>query len=397
MNMSSSDGQTRDLVTSRPGAGWDFNLRRHAYHAIEARHGPHYCVYNRRLMCVYMDDLPTDEGYWLLRTKAACLHTGEYPIEFVGPDAERLMSLLFVNNIAKVRVGRCGYGIACFDDGGLIVDGVFVRLAEDRFWYAQADGDFVNWARAHAKGMDVRILDPQVNVSQIQGPLSLEILAAAAKDGLPEPFGYFGSAWVEFGGQRVLISRTGYTNELGWEFYTEPHHDAAALWAHLEKAGAPHGLRMFGLDSMNIRRIEAGILNAGSDFDETTTPYDVGLGQFVDLGKEDFIGKAALEAAPRDRRLHGIICFDAEPRVNGRVIWQDAPAGRVTAGATSPHLGHGIGMALMDSAEAGPGTRIMVEANDGALHPATLAEMPYYDKACEIPRGKLVDIPLRMG
>ena len=395
MMMNSSDGQTRDLVTTRPGAGWDFNLRRHVYHEVEARHGPHYCVYNRRLMCVYMDDLDTDEGYWLLRTKAACLHTGEYPIEFVGPDAEKLMNLLFVNNISKVKVGRCGYGIACFDDGGLIVDGVFVRLAQDRFWYAQADGDFVNWAKAHAKGMDVRILDPEVNVSQIQGPLSMEVLAAAARDGIPEPFGYFGSAWVDFGGQKVLISRTGYTNELGWEFYTEPHHDAGALWAHLDQAGAPQGLRMFGLDSMNIRRIEAGILNAGSDFDETTTPYDVGLGQFVDLTKDDFIGKAALEAAPKERRLHGIICHGAEPRVNGRVVWRDAPAGRITAGATSPYLGHGIGMALMDSAEAGPGTEVMIEANDGQMYPATLAEMPLYDKACEIPRGKLVDIPAR--
>ena len=393
--MRSSDGKTRDLITSRPGAGWDFNMNRHVYHDIEARHGPHYTVYNRRFMCVYMDDLPTDEGYWLLRTKTACLHTGEWPIEISGPDAEKLMDLLFVNNIAKVKPGRCGYGIACFDDGGLLVDGVFVRLAEDRFWYVQADGDFVNWARAHAKGMDVTIRDPQVNVSQIQGPLAMEILEAAAEGGMPAPFGYFGSAWVEFGGQKVLITRTGYTNELGWEFYTEAHHDAAALWAHLEAAGAPHGLRMFGLDSMNIRRIEAGILNAGSDFDETTTPYDVGLGGFVALEKGDFIGKAALETADTRQRLHGIICPDGEPRVNGRVEWQGEGAGRVTAGAVSPYLGHGIGYALMESPEAGPGAEVMVEGNDGKMYTATLAETPLYDKACEIPRGKLVDIPER--
>ncbi|MGK7653751.1 aminomethyltransferase family protein [Roseovarius sp. B08] len=393
--MVSSDGRTRDLITTRPGAGWDFNLNRHAYHEIEARHGPHYCVYNRRLMCVYMDDLPTDEGYWLLRTKAACLHTGEWPLEFKGPDAEKLMNHLFVNDISKVKVGRCGYGIACFDDGGLIVDGVFVRLADDRFWYAQADGDFVNWARSHAKGMDVEILDPEVNVSQIQGPLSMEILKDAATDGIPEPFGYFGSAWVDLGGQNVLVTRTGYTNELGWEFYTEPHHDAAALWAHLEMAGEPYGMRMFGLDSMNIRRIEAGILNANSDFDETTTPYDVGLGGFVAMDKDEFIGKAALEKADKGQRLHGIICPEGEPRVNGRVEWNGKVAGRVTAGATSPYLGHGIGFALMDSTEAGPGTELMVEGNDGQMYAATLARTPLYDEACEIPRGKVVNIPDR--
>jgi len=193
----------------------------------------------------------------------------------------------------------------------------------------------------------------------------------------------------------VLITRTGYTNELGWEFYTESHHDPEALWTHLEQAGASHGLRMFGLDSMNIRRIEAGILNANSDFDETTTPYDVGLGGFVAMEKDDFIGKAALEQASKDLRLHGIVCEGGEPRVNGRVEWNGTVAGRVTAGATSPYLGHGIGYALMDTAEAGPGTELMVEGNDGKMYAATLAETPMYDKACEIPRGKLVDIPER--
>jgi len=395
--MNSSDGQTRDLITSRPGSGWDFNLRRHAYHAIEAPHGPHYCVYNRRFMAVYFDDLDTEEGYWLLRTKAACLHTGEWPIEFVGPDAAKLMDLLFVNNVAKVKVGRCGYGVACFDDGGLIVDGVWVRLAEDRFWYAQADGDFVNWARAHAKGMDVKILDPEVNVSQIQGPTSMDVLAAAAKDGMPEPFGYFGSAWVDFGGQKVLITRTGYTNELGWEFYTEPHHDAHALWAHLEKAGAPHGLRLYGLDSNNIRRIEAGILNANSDFDATTTPFDVGLGRFIDFDKPDFIGKAALLSAPRDQRLHGFQCKGGTPRVNGAVQIDGAKAGRITAGEYSPFLQCGVGLALMDKAGTGPGDTVMVEDNDGQMHEATLVETPMYDPTSEIARGKRVDIPQRPG
>ncbi|MEL7259177.1 MAG: hypothetical protein AAFN80_15265, partial [Pseudomonadota bacterium] len=175
--MISSDGKTRDLITSRPGSGWDFNMHRHVYHDLEAKHGPHYTVYNRRFMCVYMDDLDTDEGYWLLRTKAACLHTGEWPIEIVGPDATKLMDLLFVNNVAKVKVGRCGYGIACFDDGGLLVDGVFARLEENRYWYVQADGDFINWARAraHAKDMDVQIIGTYINVSHIQGPASMVI------------------------------------------------------------------------------------------------------------------------------------------------------------------------------------------------------------------------------
>ncbi|MCY4207372.1 MAG: aminomethyltransferase family protein [Roseovarius sp.] len=391
----SSDGKTRDLVTSRPGAGWDFGIDRHPYTEHERPLGPHYCVYNRRLMACELDAMPEEEGYWLLRTRAALLHTGELPLEFRGPDAEKLLDYLFANNVRKIRPGRCGYGIACLENGGMIVDGILLRFADDHFWYVQADGDFLNWARAFSRGMNVGICDPRVYVSQIQGPNSIKVLADAATGGLPESFGYFGIAQVDIGGQKIWITRTGYTNELGWEFYTEPHHDPDALWRHLSKAGEVHGLKLFGLDSMNIRRIEAGILNAGSDFDETTTPFEVGLGRFVDMKKSDFIGKSALEFRPGSKRLHGILCDGGKPKVSGRIELNGQKVGRVTCGAYSPYLEKGVGMALMDSPSNGPGSQIMVETNDGGLCSALLEEMPFYDKACDIPRGITVDIPGR--
>jgi aminomethyltransferase len=384
------------VVTDIEGAGWDYSITRHPYHEIErAIGGVSYCVYNRRLMTLQLGHESVEDGYWRLRQQAACLNTGELVLEFKGPDAEALLDKLFTKDITKVKVNRCGYGLACYEDGGLLVDGVLMRLAEDRFWYVQADGDFYSWARAHAAGMDVSISDPDVFVSQIQGPTSMKILEAASDDGMPEPFGYFGIAKVRFGGQDVTITRTGYTNELGWEFYTEPHHDPNALWAHLQEAGKPFGLELFGLDSMNIRRIEAGILNAGSDFDMTTTPYAAGLGRFVDEDKGDFIGKSALVDAPRDRRSHGIKCASGEPLISGKIMIGDAEAGVVTAGATSPFLKCGVGIGLLTSAEHGPGTQVSVVCKDGKAHAAELVELPMYDQACEIPRGKLVDIPER--
>lgn len=395
--MRSSDGETRDLVTTMPGAGWDYAQTRHPYHRIERPFGPHYCVYNRRHMAVCFDKLSTEDGYWRLRQKAALLNTGELPLQFEGPDAERLLNKLFTKDIAKVKPGRCGYGLACYHDGGLIVDGVLLRLSSDRFWYAQADGDFYSWARAHAVGMDVSITDPNVFVSQIQGPNALKLLEAASDTGMPDPFGYFGIATVPFGGQNVVITRTGYTNELGFEFYTEPHHDADALWAHLKAAGEPYGLEIFGLDSMNIRRIEAGILNAGSDFNHTTTPYDAGLGRFVDENKADFIGKAALATAPRERRLHGIKCDSGEPLIGAPIALEGTRIGTVTAGATSPFLGHGIGIALLDSAGHQPLNSVEVGCRDGSMQMGILVEMPFYDKDAEIPRGKMVDIPERQA
>ena len=393
--MRSSDGKTRDLVTTMDGAGWDYAQTRHPYHMIERPKGPHYCVYNRRHMAVCFDDHSTEDGYWRLRQKAAVLHTGEFPLQFEGPDAERLLDKLFTKDMTKVKVGRCGYGLACYEDGGLLVDGILLRLAQDKFWYAQADGDFYSWARAHGAGMDVSITDPNVFVSQVQGPNAMKILEAASDTGMPEKFGYFAVATVPFGGQDVVITRTGYTNELGWEFYTEPHHDVDALWSHLVAAGQAHGMEMFGLDAMNIRRIEAGILNAGSDFDHTTTPYDVGLGRFIDADKADFIGKAALVEASKEPRLHGIKCDGGEPLISAAVEVDGVRAGVVTAGAMSPYLGHGIGYARMDSAEHGPGTEVMVGCRDGSMQAAELVAFPFYDKDAEIPRGKLVDIPER--
>ncbi len=390
----SSDGKTRDLVSSIPGAGWDFALNRHPYHEIERPFGPHYCVYNRRLMACCFDKLSTVDGYWGLRQSAAVLNTGEFPLQFEGADAEKLMDLLFTKDITKVKPGRCGYGLACFEDGGLLVDGILLRLSEQKFWYAQADGDFYSWARAHAKDLDVSITDPRVFVSQMQGPKSLEILAAAADDGMPEPFNYFGIAKVRFGGQEVVITRTGYTNELGWEYYTEPHHDAQALWSHLKAAGEPFDMQLFGLDAMHIRRIEAGILNAGSDFNMTTTPFDVGLGQFVDMHKPDFIGKSALKSASTQTRLTGLLC-EAEPHIGAEVRINSKRVGQVSAGAISPYLKSGIGIALLDTYGLEAGVKLTIGCIDGEYHDGELAALPLYDKACDIPRGKLVDIPVR--
>jgi glycine cleavage system aminomethyltransferase T len=393
--MSSSDTKTRDLVSTLPGGGWDFGISRHPYFEVERPLVPHYTVYNRRLMACCFDKSSTEDGYWLLRQKAAVLNTGEYPLQFEGPDAERLLDRLFTKDMTKLKPGRCGYGLACYDDGGLLVDGVVLRLSADRFWYAQADGDFYSWARAHGADMDVAITDPKVFVSQVQGPNSMAVLEAASDTGMPSPFTYFGIARVSFGGQNVIITRTGYTNELGWEFYTEPHHDAAALWAHLSRAGEPFGMELHGLDAMNIRRIEAGILNAGSDFDATTTPFDVGLGRFVDDDKADFIGKAALTSASRKPRLHGIKCATGEPLISGSLEIGGKTVGRATAGATSPFLGHGIGYALLAATDHGPGTRVAITCKDGSLHDGELVEFPFYDKQAEIPRGRLVDIPER--
>ena len=393
--MSSSDGETRDLVTSRPGAGWDFALARHPFFEHERPLGPHYTVYNRRLCVGYFDDRSVEDGYWTIRQHVGLLHCGELVLQFKGPDAGRLLNRLLTRDVSKLRSGRCGYGLACYEDGGLLMDGVVLRITDDLFWYVQADGDFYGWARAHAIRMDVDITILDVFVSQVQGPNALKLLDAAANDGVPDSFTYYGLARVDLGGQTYLITRTGFTNELGWEIYSEPHHDADALWTHLRGKGGPLGLDFICNDCIDIRRIEAGILNAGSDFDQSTTPFDVGLAAFVDETKGDFLGKKALASASRDKRQFGLKCLSGDMMISGDVFLEKHPIGKTTAAARSPYLGHSIGYVLLDQAGPKAGTLVRVQCRDGALHTAELVDPPFYDTERLIPRGERVDVPER--
>lgn len=359
----------------------------------ELPYDPEFGLYNNRLVALRFPAVPADEMYWAVRRQAVLRHTGEYVLEVRGPDAERLLEMIFPRPIRKIRVGRCSYQFACYDDGGMITDGVLVRLAADRFWYAQAEGDLYSWLKAHARGMDVEIVDPKLWVSQVQGPNALRILEAAIDGPYPDPFGYFDAAVVRIAGQELLVTRTGFTNELGWEFYLPPDIDAEAVGDRIQEVGAPHGLRPISI--FGARRIEAGLLNAGSDFDETTTPFEVGLGAMIDFEKGDFIGRGALLKADRDRHLFGMQ-VDGGIAVSGPTVRRDGKiVGRVCSSAWSPYLQCGVAIVWLDTPGHLSNRGLDVECTDGPAHPGTLCELPMYDKERLIPRGKRVDIPAR--
>ena len=287
-----------------------------------------------------------------------------------------------------MKPGRSAYGVACWPDGGVLVDGILIRLAEDRFWYVQADGDFVGWARAHGLGMDVEISDPRSWVHQVQGPKAFDVLGDACDAGMPECFRYFDAREVEMGGQPVLISRTGWTGELGFEIYTRPEMDHEALWSHVTDAGAGHGMLDIGLDGMDIRRIEAAILNNGSDVDHTMSAWAAGLGPFVDLAKSNFFGRDALGAmTDRRTRMYGITCKAAEPLIGGPVARNGGAIGRITAAGWSPFLARGVAYVRLAVADEHEPRSVEVMGIDLAMHPATIVDLPFYDREKKIPRG----------
>jgi len=161
------------------------------------------------------------------------------------------------------------------------------------------------------------------------------------------------------------------------------------------KAGAAHGLCVCGLDSMDIRRIEAGILNNVSDMDETMNPFQAGLGVFVDMKKPDFIGKAALANADRGVLLHGLKCADGEPYIHGEVCSNGKPVGRVTAAAWSPYLKCETAIVRLENANSRSAGGITVRLRDGTMKPASLVDLPMYDLNKAIPRGLDKTIPDR--
>ena len=378
----------RDLVRSLPEPGWSYGHQRSPFYRHALANGATYVIYNRRMMPVSMTNGDRFQAYWALRKGVARLDTGELSTELRGPDAERLLNRLFTRDVSKMKPGRSAYGVACWPDGGILVDGILIRLGEDRFRYVQADGDFVGWARAHGLGMDVEIADPQSWVHQIQGPRAFDVLAEACDDGMPERFRYFDAREVAMGGQPVLITRTGWTGELGFEIYTRPGMDYEALWAHVSAAGARHGMLDIGLDGMDIRRIEAAILNNGSDIDHTTSAWAAGLGPFVDLAKSDFFGRDALEATTdRRTRIYGIACRAAEPLTGGPVTRNGKEIGLITASGWSPWLEQGVAYVRLARAGDLEPRSVEVMGFDLAMHPATIVDLPFYDAEKKIPRG----------
>ena len=337
----------------------------------------------------------TIEKYWALRRRAALYDVPEKPIQIEGPDAVPFLERVFARKVGDLKEGRGRYAIACTARGGVFMDGLLFKLAEGKYWYVQADGDLVTWLTAHCEGFDVEISDPKSRVLQIQGPNAMEVMREASNGGIDESMGYFHAGFHSLGGQVLYVSRTGWTGELGFEIYSDGGNtDHGQLWNHLVESGTPHGMAP-GCDvsSMTIRRIEAGILDNGADMDMTTTPFQVGLGAFIDLDQEQFVGRASLLEADRRSVLYGLKCSAATPEKNSRVLNGDRIVGRVTAGAWSPFLASGIGYVRFIEPGEWEGKSLEIETVPGKPVPCEIVPLPFYDPEKRIARGLDTTIP----
>ena len=338
----------------------------------------------------------TEEMYWNLRRKAVMYDVPEKPIQIEGPQAGEFLDKVFSRKISTMKVGRGKYAIACYEDGGIFIDGVFFRLEENKFWYVQPDGPLETWLKAHQADYKVKISDPSSRVIQIQGPKSQEILFKLTNGSLDDSFKYYHSGFFEIAEQKVYISRTGWTAELGYEIYSlDKDTNYKKLWDTILEIGKPFGLVHDGILSMEIRRIEGGILDSNTDFDFSMNPYEAGLGSLVDLSKDNFIGKKALEVLVQKtgKKLFGIISDEAFKYKSNIFLSNNEIVGYLSASTWSPTLKKYIGYVRFNYSGKWTDFKVKAEGIDKNLVDCEIVDLPFYDKEKKIPRGIDRNIP----
>jgi aminomethyltransferase len=348
-------------------------------------------IYNHMLIPGYYGD-PVEE-YWHLLTHVTLWDVGvERIVEFSGPDAGELINRLTCRDLTRCAVGQCKYAPIIAPDGGIVNDPVLLRVEEDRWWLALADSDAGLYAIGVAAyaGLNARVTHPDVYPVQVQGPRSKDVLRALAGDRI-DALRYYHCAKAELDGIPVVIGRTGWTAELGFEVYLMDPSRGDDLWQMILDAGEPYDIRVIA--PSEARRIEAGIFNYGSDMTLENNPFELsGMQRLVEEQDADYLGKDVLERVRREgvsRKLVGVEVFGDELPHEITDFWAalsgDEQVGRVTDLIWSPRLKKNIGYVWVPIEMAAPGTRLTVRTEDGDTLEAETRSLPFIDPKKEIP------------
>jgi len=367
-------------------------LRRSPYFDATLRDGCRgYTVYNHMFLPIKYADFES-EHQRLLEDVTVWDVSVERQVEITGPDAFALTNMLTPRDLTKCAVGQGKYVIITAADGGIINDPVLLRLGENHFWLALADSDVLLWAKgvAHGLGLDVEIGEPDVSPLQIQGPKSKNVVSALFGDEVLD-LKYYWFMETDLDGIPVLITRTGWSGEVGYEIYLRDGSRGVELWDRVLEAGKPHNIAPTG--PSDIRRIEAGILNYGIDMTIDTNPFEVGLGWQVNLDQEaDFIGREALTRIKEvgvDRTLAGVKIAGAPLDLNmdrWPVRAREHQVGHITSAVYSPRMSANIGYAMVGAEHAEIGTSLTVQGPGGDVD-AVVVPKPFVDPGKDIPKS----------
>jgi len=354
-----------------------------------------------------------DIEYNAIREQAALIDVSPlYKYVVSGPDAVRLVDRVITRDVAKLALDRVIYTPWCNEDGKVIDDGTITRRGTEEFFWTAADPSY-RWFTMNAAGLDVRIDDVSEQIAglAIQGPRSRAILEAATRQDWAG-VRYFGHRRTEIGGIDVHVTRTGYTGDLGYEVWVPSEH-ALEIWDALWRAGEPHGIRPAGIRALDVARLEAGLILIEAEYtsarhaislEQQYSPFEIGLGRLVDLGKPAYVGRHALELERRGggpaRRLAGLELdwiaiesmyarHDLPPLVSAIVqreavpVYKDgARVGRATSVGWGPTIKKLVGFGSLPPELAKAGTRVSVEwsvEGERGKVGATVVDLPFLD------------------
>ncbi len=367
------------------------------FHECFAEHTRDFVEYNGYWLANQMNNHGAIAEYWACREKAAIMDLSPLrKYEVTGPDAEKLMQHCVTRNMKKLAVGQVVYTAMCYEHGGMIDDGTVFRLGDDNFRWVGGNDEGGRWMREQAEKLGlnawVRNSSDQLCNVAVQGPLSREILKevvwTAPAQPTVEELGWFRFAVArlhDFHGPAGVVSRTGYSGELGFEVFCHPK-DAKTWFDAIYKAGEPKGMVPLGLAALDMLRIESGLIFAGYEFSDQTDPYEAGIGFTVPLKskEDDFSGRKALENR-KENPLRKLVGLDIEGGVvpsNGDCLRiGKAQIGEITSAMKSPKLGKVIALARVDVTHAEDGTEIEVGQLDGQQKrlKAVVCRFPHYD------------------
>jgi glycine cleavage system aminomethyltransferase T len=343
-----------------------------------------YSVYNH--MYIPRSFGEPQQNFWNLVNDAILCDVGvERQVEITGPDAARFVQYLTPRNLSQCETGQCKYVLITAADGGIINDPVLLRLGQNHFWLSLADSDVLLWARGvqiHS-GMDVNIVEPDVSPLQLQGPKSRDIMRAVF-GGWIDDLAYYRFVEYEHDGIPLVISRTGWSSELGYEIFLRDGSRGDELWELLMTAGEPMGL-VPGHTS-TIRRVEGGMLSYHADMTIDNNPFELGLDRLVDLDMQaDFIGKQALRRIRDDgarQRQVGVdvagLPLTGPNEIHWPILVDGQQVGRITSAIYSPRLQRNIALALLDVEFAEIGVRASTETTSGPRD-IVVVPRPFYD------------------
>lgn len=365
--------------------GFGTQIRKSPYFDATIRWGAKaFSVYNH--MYIPRDFGNPEENFWnLLNDAILCDVAVERQVEITGPDAARFVQMLTPRDLSQMSVGQCKYILITNQQGGILNDPILLRLAEDHFWISLADSDILLWAQGVAvhAGMDVTIREPDVSPLQLQGPKSGEIMKALFGESIID-LKYYWLRELDLDGIPLVVSRTGWSSELGYELYLRDGSRGDELWEKIMAAGAPFGLKPGHTSS--IRRIEGGMLSYHADADSHTNPYELGMDRLVNLDMDaEFIGKSALRQICEQgvtRKQVGLRIHADPLKGPNTTFWavskNGVNVGKVTSAVYSPRLGQNIALAMLSIDVSEIGTVLEVDTPAGRV-PTMVVETPFYD------------------